>query len=126
MSAFSKTFTSAGGQLAPAGINVDPYAGYTIGGKPIAPLTGDNSVMSHLYSGVSLSTDPNAVFTYGFYTGNHAVGINNNPHSGEGAGYTPFSAAQKAATVSAIQLWDDLIPQTFQNVGDVGVKGWAH
>ena len=106
-------------------INVDPYAGYTVNGKYIAPLTGDNSVMSHLTTGLTLSTDPNAVFTYGFYTGNHALGINNNPHNGEGAGYSPFSAAQKAAAIAAIQLWDDLIPQTFVNVGNVNEKGWA-
>lgn len=106
-------------------INVDPYAGYSIGGKPILPLTGSNSVVSHLSSGQTLSTAPNAVFTYGFYTGNHALGINNNPHNGEGAGYSPFSAAQKAAAINAIQLWDDLIPQTFVNVGNVDEKGWA-
>lgn len=106
-------------------INVDPYAGFSIGGKPILPLTGSNSVYSHLSSGLTLSTDPNAVFTYGFYTGNHALGINNNPHNGEGQGYSQFSAAQKAAAIAAIQLWDDLIPQTFVNVGNVDEKGWA-
>ena len=106
--------------------NVDPYAGYTPpGGKYIAPLTGDNSVMSHLTTGLTLSTDPNAVFTFGFYTGNHALGINNNPHNGEGYGYSAFSAQQKAAAIAAIQLWDDLIPQSFVNVGNVNEKGWA-
>ena len=106
-------------------INVDPYAGYTIGGKPVAPLTGDNSVLSHLYTGQSISVPANGVITYGFYTGNHAVGLNNNPHYGEGPGYTPFSSEQKAAAIAAIQLWDDLIPQTFVNVGDVKASDWA-
>jgi serralysin len=114
-----------GGTSGPVGINVDPYPGLVIFDKPVAPLTGSDSVFTHLFSGATLSIPANGIITYGFFTGNHAVGINNNPHNGEGAGYSPFSAAQKAAAISAIQLWDDLIPLTFKNVGDQKTSDWA-
>jgi len=108
-------------------INFDRYAGYSINGKEILPLTGgDDSVLSHIYTGQAINVPSDGIITYGFYTGNHAVGLNNNPQYGEGPGYAPFSEEQKAAAISAIQLWDDLIPQSFVNVGDVGTKGWAH
>ncbi|HET9810912.1 MAG TPA: hypothetical protein VFP53_04365, partial [Sphingomicrobium sp.] len=96
------------------------------GDKPILPLTGEESVTSHLDTGREIDVGSDGVITYGFFTGNHAVGTVNNPHSGEGFGYSPFSAEQKAAAVEAIQLWDDLIPQSFVNVGDISVKEWAH
>lgn len=104
--------------------NLDAYAGGTYRGKPIAPLTGPNSVTSHIDAGPVIAA-ANGIITYGFYVGNHAVGLNNNPNFGEGKGYTPFSAAQQAAAVKSIGLWDDLIPQSFVNVGNVGVSGWA-
>ena len=109
----------------PQSFNLDPYVGYTYRGKVIAPLTGTFSVTSHIDVGLSIQPDANGVVTYGFFTGNHAVGLNNNPHFGEGAGYAPFTAAQKAAATNAIALWDDLIPLTFHNVGDVSVSEWA-
>jgi serralysin len=126
---FSQTAANQGGDgnsAAARDINFDPYAGFTLNDKPILPLTGEESVLSHLFTGQTIGAPANGVITYGFYTGNHAVGGVNNPHSGEGKGYSPFSAEQKAAAIASIQLWDDLIPQTFVNVGDVGVKGWAH
>ena len=101
---------------------LDPYAGNTYRGKTIADQA---AVIQHIDAGYSI-TPVNGIITYGFYTGNHAVGLNNNPQFGEGKGYTPFTAAQEAAAVKAIGLWDDLMPATFVNVGDVGVKGWAH
>lgn len=109
----------------PQSFNLDDYVGYTFRGKVIAPLTGSFSVTSHINSGLSIQPDANGVVTFGFFTGNHAVGLNNNPHYGEGKGYTPFSEAQKAAAISAIGLWDDLVPLTFQNVGDVSTSEWA-
>jgi len=98
--------------------------GYTgFAGKPIIGLDG---VVSHIDSGTSLAIPADGVITYGFFDGNHAVGINNNPHLGDGRGYTPFSDAQKAAAISAMQLWDDLVPLTFKNVGDASVSERAH
>jgi serralysin len=100
---------------------LDPYAGDTYRNKPIADLA---TVVAHIDSGNRLSSS--GVITYGFYTGNQYPGINNNPHFfGEGQGYTPFSDAQKAAAIQAIGYWDDLIPQTFVNVGDQKQSGWA-
>jgi serralysin len=121
----SKSSQASGALERPMDINVDPYAGYTLNDKPIAPLTGDDSVLTHLYTGQTIDVPANGVITYGFYVGNHSVGLNNNPGFGEGAGYTPFTEAQKAAAVEAITLWDDLIPQTFVNLGDITTNEWA-
>jgi serralysin len=101
---------------------LDPYAGDTYRGKIIADLS---RVVDQIDSGTRLSIPSSGVITYGFYTGNHAVGLNNNPHFGEGKGYTPFSDAQKVAAIAAIGLWDDLIPQTFVNMGDQSTSDWA-
>jgi serralysin len=102
---------------------LDPYAGNTYRGKIIADLP---TVVQHIDSGRRLPYGTDKIVTYGFYTGQHYVGINNNPHYfGEGQGYTPFSATQKAAATAAIGYWDDLIPVTFVNVGDVNQSGWA-
>jgi serralysin len=113
----------------PTDFNLDPYAGFyyqRAAGSPLKPIYNLSQVVNQIDSGNHLTVPADGVITYGFYTGNHAVGINNNPHNGEGQGYTPFSAAQKAAAAEAMALWDDLIPQTFVNVGDVSVSGWAH
>lgn len=110
---------------------LDPYAGNYYKGtfssgydpKLILGLAG---VRSHIDSGTRLAIPSDGIITYGFFTGEHAVGINNNPQFfGEGSGYVPFSEAQKAAAVQAMQLWDDLVPMSFVNVGDVGVSNWA-
>jgi serralysin len=116
---------------------LDPYVGdtyrgalgYDSHGNPIyAPksIIGLTDVVDHIDSGRRLPYGTDKVITYGFYTGQHYVGINNNPHYfGEGQGYSPFSAAQKAAATAAIGYWDDLIPVTFVNVGEVKQSGWA-
>jgi serralysin len=110
---------------------LDPYAGNTYRGtystgydpKQILNLAG---VVQHIDSGTRLPVGEDGIVTYGFFTGEHAVGINNNPHFfGEGSGYAPFTEIQKAAAAEAIGLWDDLVPLTFVNVGDVGAKNWA-
>lgn len=110
-------------------INVDPYAGYSIGGKPILPLTGgEDNVLNHLWYGVTIAS-PNNVITYSFMQTPTLTGRYNaprdpgtasdNPHSaffpGQAAadGYYPFTTEQQAAARAAIQLWDDLIPQHF-------------
>jgi serralysin len=108
---------------------LDGFAGDTYQGtystgytpKPILDLDG---VVSHIDSGTRL-TPINGVVTFGFYTGQHAVGLNNNKSFGEGKGYSPFTDAQKAAAITAIGYWDDLIPLKFVNVGDQKQSGWA-
>jgi len=66
------------------------------------------------------------IITYGFFDGKHAVGLNNSPSFGEGAGYAPFTEAQKAAARIAIQNWDDLIAPDFVEIAPApGVKNWA-
>ena len=112
----------------PPDFNLDPYAGFyyqRAPGSPLKQIYNLTQVVNQIDSGYHLTVPSNGVITYGFYTGNHAVGINNNPHSGEGQGYSPFSDAQKAAAVQAIGFWDDLVPLTFQNVGDVSTSDWA-
>ena len=113
------------GEFGPDAINVDPYAGASFNNKTILPLDGDNSVLSHLYTGQTIDVPSDGVITYGFYTGTHALGLNNNPHYGEGPGYVPFTDEQKAAAIDAVTLWDDLIPQSFVNVGNVSESEWA-
>jgi len=117
------------------GINVDPYFGASIGGKPILPLTGADSVVSHLTYGVTQSA-PNGVITYSFMHTPDLTGRYNAPkdqgtasHSDHSAffpgqdasdGYYAFTPEQEAAARAAIQLWDDLIPQTFKETNGNG------
>lgn len=121
-----------GEALGPDGINFDQYAGYSIGGKPILPLTGgDDNVLNHLWYGVTMNA-PHGVITYSFMQTPTLTGRYNAPkegyvsaspnsdfHSaffpGQAAsdGYYPFTPEQQQAARAAIQLWDDLIPQTF-------------
>ena len=97
--------------------------GETIRGKPVFGLTGDwdptrpgdNNVRSQIDSGLSQDVS-DGVITWAFFEHQHAVGQNNNPHLGEGKGYTPFNAAQRAATQIAINNWDELIDATFVQV----------
>jgi len=87
--------------------------------------TGDNNIMSQLWSGQLLDVSDGTI-TFGFFTGKHAVGLNNNPSFGEGFGYVPFTEAQKAAARIAIHNWDDIIAPEYQEVSSgPGVKGWA-
>ena len=108
---------------------LDPYAGSiyhaTLSNvdKQILSLA---DILPHIDSGLMLEPAYGNVITYGFFDGNHAVGINNNPHNGEGQGYSPFSAAQMAAAATAIGYWDDLIPESFVNTGTQSVSDWAH
>jgi len=101
----------------PVEFSLDPYAGGTYGkyNKPILPLNGDESVTSHLDTGRTIHS-ANGIITYSFNALPHATGLFNNPNEGlsGSADYAPFTAAQQDAARDAIQLWDDLIPQTFQ------------
>ncbi len=109
-------------------------AGDTLRGKTVYGLTGDwdssrpgdNNVRSQLDSGAHLSSANDGTITFGFFTHNHAVGVNNNPHSGEGKGYTPFTEQQKAAARIAVANWDELIKPDFQEVTMYkGASDWA-
>jgi serralysin len=104
----------------------DTYKGTFSSGYAPKQIIGLSAVVDHIDSGNRLPVGSDGIVTYGFFTGEHAVGINNNPHFfGEGSGYAPFTEVQKAAATQAIGLWDDLIPLTFVNVGDVGADNWA-
>ncbi|HEV2569176.1 M10 family metallopeptidase [Sphingomonas sp.] len=111
-----------------------PTVGETLRGKPVYGLIGDsdpsrpgiNNVRTQLDSGTHLSSANDGTITFGFFTHNHAVGVNNNPHSGEGKGYTPFTEAQKAAARIAVANWDELIAPEFQEVTmSKGASDWA-
>ena len=138
MEIVSNRVAHVSGTLGAEGINFDPYAGYSIGGKPIAPLSGDGSVLDHIWYGVTIDS-PNNVITYSFmhtpgltgrYNGPHEGYVTNDPHNpNHGAffpgqatsdGYYPFTPEQEAAARDAIQLWDDLIPQTFRETNGNG------
>lgn len=117
-----------------AGVPDLATAGEVLRGKTVYGLTGDwdptrpgdNNVRTQLDSGTYLSSASDGVITFGFFDAQHAVGINNNPHSGEGKGYTPFSEAQKAAARIAVANWDDLIKADFQEVTmSKGASDWA-
>ena len=108
--------------------------GETIRDKPVFGLTGDwdatrpgdNNVLNQLDSGTHLASADDGVITFAFFTAKHIVGLNNNPGLGEGKGYTPFTAAQKAAARIAMANWDDIIAPEYQEVQPgPGVSSWA-
>ncbi|MEO5775225.1 MAG: M10 family metallopeptidase C-terminal domain-containing protein [Sphingomicrobium sp.] len=115
-----------GASVSPAEFNLDQL--YTLGyttyaGKPIIGLDG---VVDHIDSGANLAVAADGVITYAFADFQHALGLNNNPSFGEGPGYAPFTAEQRTAARTAISYWDDLIPQTFQEVKPgPGASSWA-
>ena len=107
--------------------------GETIRDKPVFGLTGDwdstrpgdNNVRTQIDSGMSQDIS-DGVITYAFFDHNHALGQNNNPHLGEGKGYTPFNDAQRAAARIAVNNWDELINATFVEVEPgPGASSWA-
>lgn len=107
--------------------------GETIRDKPVFGLTGDwdstrpgdNNVRTQIDSGMSQDIS-DGVITYAFFDHTHALGLNNNPSFGEGAGYTPFTEAQRAAARIAVNNWDELINATFVEVEPgPGASSWA-
>ena len=107
--------------------------GETIRDKPVFGLTGDwdasrpgdNNVRSQLDSGMYQDVS-DGVITYAFFTHQHALGLNNRPHFGEGWGYTPFTEAQKAAARIAVNNWDDLVAAEFVEVTPgPGASSWG-
>ena len=103
---------------------LEDYAGIaTWHGKPIY---NQQQVIGQLDSGARLDVSDNTI-TFAFADFQHYPGINNNPHLGEGAGYSPMSPEERDVARQGIQLWDDLIPQHFQEVQPgPGASTWAH
>jgi hypothetical protein len=104
----------------PVSSSLDPYAGFTYGGKPILDADG---VFDHLSTGRMVHSSNN-VISYTFNSLPHATGLFNNPNYGLSGSndYSPFSADQQAAARAAITLWDDLIPQSFRETSGRGAK----
>lgn len=102
----------------PQSFSLDPYAGGTFRDKPILDLNG---VLDHLVTGQKIKAS-NGVITYTFLDKDHLVGLYNNPKYGftAGDGLSVYTDAQKAAARADIQLWDDLIPQTFKESKGMG------
>jgi Ca2+-binding RTX toxin-like protein len=88
--------------------------------------TGDNNILSQLDTGRSQDVS-DGVITFAFYSHVTTVGRINNPHFyGEGQGYAPFTAAQRAAARVAVNNWDDLIAPSIVEVRPgPGSSTWA-
>jgi serralysin len=104
----------------PNSFSLDPFGGlgFTFRGLPILNLDG---VIGQIDSGTRLHV-PNNVVTYTFLENSHLTGLYNNPTIGFTAelGVGPFSAAQRAAARTSIQLWDDLVSVTFRETNGLG------
>lgn len=101
----------------PQDFSLDPYAGYTFRDLPIFDLDG---VINQIATGQTVQAS-NGVITYTFLDG-HLTGLYNNPRYGFEAGYglSPFTEAQREEARESIQLWDDLIPQSFRETNGRG------
>jgi hypothetical protein len=107
--------------------HVQDLVGTEVRDKPVLPEGGNvpGTVSWQIDAGWAQDVS-DGVITFGFFDGQHAVGLNNNPSFGEGKGYTPFTEAQKVAARAAIQNWDDLIAAHFVEVQQgPGVSTWA-
>jgi serralysin len=109
--------------------SLDPFAGGTYkrtASSPTKQIFSLDKVKDQIDSGQSLAVGSDGVIAYGFFDHKHALGLNNNPGFGEGAGYTPFTEAQKTAARSSIALWDDLIAPGFVEAKQKpGASAWA-
>jgi serralysin len=87
------------------------------GGKPILDQP---AIIDQIDSGTILDSK-NGVITYTFLDG-HLTGLYNNPNAGFTSefGLSPYSPEQRDAARASIQLWDDLIPQSFREVNGNG------
>jgi serralysin len=85
------------------------------------PILDQPAVIDKIDSGTTLASQ-NGVITYTFLDISHLIGLYNNPTIGfESAfGLSSYSPEQRAAARASIQLWDDLIPQTFKEVSGLG------
>jgi serralysin len=107
--------------------HITDLVGTTVNGKPVLPEGANQpgTVSWQLDSGWTLDVGSDGVITWGFFDGNHAVGINNNS-GGEGDGYTPFTQAQMAAARIAIHNWNDLIAPNFVETSHPGSSEVPH
>ena len=102
----------------PNEFSLDPYAGYTFGGKPVFDLDG---VIDQIATGRSID-NANGVITYSFADTPTLTGLYNNPNYGftAGYGYSPFTEEQRAEARESIELWDDLIAAEFRETNGRG------
>jgi serralysin len=113
-------FQHGGQQIHYDALGLDPYAGYLFRDKEILTLDG---VIDHLDVGTKISTASGKI-TYSFMrSGEDLIGrylnpLNNFPD------WSPseFSEEQKAEARDSLQLWDDLIPQTFVEISGRGAQ----
>ena len=108
--------------------HIHDLVGTTIRDHPVLPEGANvpGTVSWQIDAGVKIDVGADNLITWGFFDGKHYTGINNNPQLGEGQGYAPFNAAQKAAARVAIHNWDDLIAPSFQEQApQPGVSLWA-
>lgn len=107
--------------VSPLSFNLDDYAGlgFTYRGKQIADL---DRVVEQIDSGNAINLGGKTVITYTFNSLDHLVGVYNNKNFGFGApaGFSPFSADQKAEARESIALWDDLIAPSFKETNGLG------
>lgn len=111
----------------PQEFNLDDFSsgGFTFRGKPIADL---DQVTDQIWTGRTLDPGNDNVITFSFYNAQHGNGWFNSPGIPKlgggtlngGNGMSPFSPTQEAAARIAIQMWDDLIPQSFAEVNGHG------
>jgi hypothetical protein len=101
--------------------HIQNLVGTEVNDKPVLPEGANTpgTVTWQLDSGWTMDVGSDGIITWGFFDGNHAVGINNNS-GGEGDGYTPFTPAQEAAARVAIHNWDDLISPNFVETSHPG------
>jgi hypothetical protein len=127
---FSATFGDPGDgpglpNLATAGEVIRGKTVYDFSGDWDDSRPGDNNIRTQLDSGLSHNVSDN-VITFAFFTHKHALGLNNNPSFGEGAGYSPFSAAQMAAARLSVANWDELIaPRIVEVQPGPGASTWG-
>lgn len=88
------------------------------GGKPILDQP---DVIKQIDAGTTIHSS-NGVITYTFLDKSHLTGLYNNPTAGFDSAYglSVYTPAQQAAARASIQLWDDLIPQSFRETGGMG------
>jgi len=107
--------------------HIQDLVGTVVNDKPVLPEGANvpGTVTWQLDAGWAQNVS-DGIITFGFFDGNHAVGLNNSPKYGEGKGYSPFTEAQKTAARDAIHNWDDLIAAKFVEVKQgPGVSTWA-
>ena len=128
---FSSTFADPGSgsglpDLATPGETIRGNTVFGLSGDWDPTRTGNNNVRTQLDSGRNQDVS-DGVITYAFFNHVHALGLNNNPlFYGEGAGYAPFTAAQRAAARIAVANWDDLIaPRIVEVRPGPGASSWG-